>query len=167
MSIEVGFGLEAALGSATAALEKNTATNRRVIDTLKAATPVDLRFNTAGTSASSGDLTLVYYGPDTGFFWHVRRIIVGGANWSSVVAGTAEVFVTALSSTSYSRDLADQVDQASQLPNKAFYGQHELFVQANENLLIVIHSPTATTLYKSSIQVQQFRTIPENIDYMA
>ena len=168
MSVQAEAGLDLLLGRVASALDNHTKATRRQIEQMKATTPLDVRLQQSGTSGASGDLALVFPGPDTGFYWHVRRLIVGGSAWSSAVGGTAEVYVTALYGTYTSiRDLADMADQAASLPNKAFYGQHELVVQPGENLVVVIHTPAATTLYKASLQAQQFRTLPEGIDFQA
>ncbi len=162
MSLQVDAGLELSLDAHTRALDRNTHERRRASEIAKAQTPADVRLQQSGTSGSSGDLALIFAGPDTGYYWMVRRLVVGGAAWSTAVTGTAEVYLTAINSPIYPsiRDLADLADQSASLPNKAFYGDHQFVVQANENVVVVIHTPAATTLYKASLQFQQFRTLP-------
>ena len=170
MSLQIEAGLDVILGRLSDALDRNTKSQRDTLRALKATAPADFRVQQSGTSAGSGDLCLVIPGPDTGFFWYVRRLVIGGAAYSSTVAGTGEVYVTAINNASYVniRDTADLVDQASSLPNQAFYGQHEFMVQPGENVVVVIHSPTATTLYKVALQAQQFRTLPyDGVDFTA
>ena len=163
MSIEVGLDVGVQLEGLRQEIRHD---RRRSDERAKAMEPVDVRFQQSATSAATGDLGLGFSGPDAGYYWFVRRIVVGGASWSSTVSGTAEVYVTGINQVSGMsggyvtiRDLADQADQAATLPNRAFYGIHELPVQSGENLVIVIRVPSATTLYKASIQVQQFRTL--------
>lgn len=170
MSLQIEAGLDVILGRLSDALDRNTKSQRDTVRALKATGPSDVRIQQSGTSAGSGDLCLVIPGPDTGYYWHVRRLVIGGAAYSSTVAGTGEVYVTAINNAAYVniRDTADLADQLATLPNKNFYGQHEFVVQAGENVVIVIHTPTASTLYKAALQAQQFRSLPyDGVDFTA
>ena len=174
VSLDVNVDLQAALGRNADALDRNTKMRRRAMEQEKARVPLDVRIPASAVSPSSGDVALAFGGPDPGFYWMVRRVLVGGQQWSSAVNGSAELYVTSITTNSGSsagivsiRNLTDMVDQAATLPSKAYYGLHELPVQQNENLVVVIHSPSASTTYSASAQIQVFRTVPENIDFVA
>lgn len=109
-------------------------------------------------------------GPDAGFEWVVRGLVVGGLTWSTTAAGTAEVYVTALGAqwgTSGSgagtvasvRSLSDLVDQAASLPSKGFYGREQLVIKENESLVVVILTGTAGQQYSAAMRVQVVRTV--------
>lgn len=170
IALTADAGLDVLLGKVADSLDRHSKVSRDQLRALQASAPSDVRLPFSGTSGSSGDLALVVPGPDTGYYWHVRRLIISGPAWSTTVAGTGEVYVTAVNNASYVnvRDAADLVDQASSVPNKAFYGMHEFVVRPGENVIVVIHSPTASTGYKGSLQIQQFRTLPyDGVDFTA
>jgi hypothetical protein len=113
-------------------------------------------------------------GPDPGYYWMVRRLVIGGVTWKTTAAGTAEVYVTGLSGGQGGAvtgpmisglALTELVDQAASLPNKAFYSDQQLMLQAQENLMVVVDSGTAGQLYIAAAQVQVFRTIAAGIEY--
>jgi hypothetical protein len=85
--------------------------------------------------------------------WEIRRLIVGGATFSSVVGGTAEFYVVAAPALieGVGRNLADMVDQASgntpALPAVAFYSPGQIVLRYPQELKVVIVSPTASTQY--------------------
>lgn len=85
-------------------------------------------------------------GPAVGRKWELRHLSVGGANWSSVVAGTAELYIAA-SDPLAGRNLADLVDQAVTLPDLAFYQADQVMVRNPDHLYVVIVSPTSSAQY--------------------
>ena len=107
----------------------------------------------SGTSAASGDLILGLGGPSIGRRWEIRRLVVGGAKFSSTVGGTAAFYQSAVPGLTIDagRNLADMVDQASgatpALPAVAFYSAGQIVLHYPEELKCIIVSPTATTQY--------------------
>lgn len=118
--------------------------------------PVQLQLRTSVVSPGSGNAAFGLGGPKVGRLWEIRRLLIGGALWSSTVAGTAEIYVTSApaSQALNSRNLADMVDQASgttpPLPSKAFYSSGQLILRFPQELHIVLVSPTASTQYVAS-----------------
>lgn len=113
-------------------------------------------------------------GPDPGYYWMLRRLLVGGVTWKTTAAGTAEIYVTALSAGQGQAAvgpiiaglaLSDMVDQAASLPNKAFYSDQQVMVQEQENLVVVLDTATAGQLYVATCQVQVFRTIAGGVEF--
>ncbi len=109
-------------------------------------------------------------GPRAGFYWMVRRLVIGGVTWKTSAAGTAEVYVTGLPSGAIAGlQLGDLVDEASAstpaLPSVAFYSDQQIVIQAGEHLEVVIDTGTAGQLYVASCQIQAFRTIAAEIEF--
>lgn len=130
--------------------------------------PQDVRMfqsTTIGAAAPRTGISLG--GPQAGFYWLVRRLIVGGVTFKTSAAGTAEVYITGLGGEAgaivgpmiSALGLTDLVDQATSLPNIAFYTNRQLIVQANENLMVVIDSGTASQVYTATCQVENHRTV--------
>jgi hypothetical protein len=171
-----GIDLSASLHLAIGNLAEETKKMREAVNRARALVPADVRLNVSATSPSSGDFWMSFGGPAAGFYWVVRRLIVGGASWSSTVSGSAELYVTAGSvgamgtsgTGGYAsiRDLNDLVDQAANLPTKGYYGFHELVVGPHESLAVVIDSPSASTLYKATIGIQLYRVQAEEAVYL-
>lgn len=109
--------------------------------------PTQLQIIGNGTSDAAGDnFTIDLGGPAFGRRWELRQLVVGGATWSTVVAGTAELY-TGSSVGAASRSLASLSDRAAALPSNAFYGGGQVTLRHPERLFVVIVSPTAATQY--------------------
>lgn len=170
MTLSVEGDLSIQLGRVADRLDKDATERIKTREIARARVPSVVRIQNSGIIPTpTAAFGINMGGPDSGFEWVVRRIVVGGLTWSTTAAGTAEVYVTGLgaqwgtsaggSGTAAGvRSLADLVDQASTLPNKAFYGRDELVVKENESLVIVILSGTAAQQYVASIGVQVVRT---------
>ena len=125
-------------------------------------------FSSATIPAAAPRTGISLDGPSAGFYWMLRRLIVGGVTWKTTAAGTAEVYVTGLGGAVGQAvtgamvsglALSDMVDQAYTLPLRAYYSDQQVMVQENENLVIVIDSGTAAQQYVVTAQFQVFRTI--------
>lgn len=138
-------------------------------ETARARVPMMVRLVANATLGAGGPRTGINIGgPDPGYYWMVRRLLIGGVTWKTTAAGTAEVYVTGLTGSQgqpvtgpavSGLALSDMVDQAASLPNKAFYSDQQFMLQAQENLMVVIDSGTAAQQYVVTAQVQVFRTI--------
>lgn len=113
-------------------------------------------------------------GPDPGFYWMLRRLIIGGLTWKTVAAGTAEIYVTALGGQQGAVStgpvvaglaLSDMVDQSAALPSKAFYSDQQVMIQEQENLVVLIDTGTAGQQYVCTGQFQVFRTVAAGLVY--
>lgn len=148
---------------------------RRKRETARARTPVVARLiSNVAIGAGAPRTAVSLGGPDPGYYWMVRRLIIGGVTWKTVAAGTAEIYISGLSAAQGAGitgpmvsglALSDLVDQAPSLPNKAFYSDQQMMLQAQENLLIVIDGGTATQTYVAAAQVQVFRTLAAETEY--
>lgn len=171
MTVDIGADLHATLGSLAAA-QADTATALEALrrrEIARARMPQVVRIQgSAIVPTPTAPVGINLGGPDPGFMWVVRRIIVGGLAWSTTAAGTAEVYVTGLAgaqgvassgqgSVAGVRALADLVDQSATLPNKAFYGDSQLVVLANESLVVVVATGTAGQQYVASAGIQVIR----------
>ena len=100
-------------------------------------------------------------GPTQGYFWYIRSIVIGGENPLTTAAGKAFVYVIAGHSaeeigTLAGLGLSDWRDQATSLPNVAFYGRGELPLRFNERLSIVLSGATGDQQYVAAAQFEQF-----------
>lgn len=171
MTIDAHGSLEISLGRLSDRLDKDAEERRRDRETARARAASIVRLQNSVTIPTPTTPSGINFGgPDAGFEWVVRRIIVGGLKWATTAAGTAEVYVTALGAqwgTTGSgagtaaglQSLADLVDQSASLPNKAFYGREELVVKENESLVVVINGGTAAQQYVATCGLQVVRTV--------
>lgn len=173
--IEIMAGVRAEL----ATLNKHNAAQaeHRRRETQRARMPSDVRMISSAAIPTPTQRTGINLGgPDPGFYWLLRRLIIGGTAWKTVAAGTGEVYVTALGGQQGSAivgpmiaglALSDIVDQASALPFKNFYSNKQVIVQEQENLLVVIDTGTAAQQYVVTAQFEVWRTISTGIEASA
>jgi hypothetical protein len=163
--IEIMAGVKAELSEMNRHNAAEAEHRRR--ETARARVPIDARLITVGTGSDAADLLLSVGGPDPGFYWLLRRLVIGGLLWDTTAAGDAEVYITGLSFPMGSAGLlpagtlglSDLVDHAATLPNIAYYSTHHMIVQANENLVALIGGATNAQQYVMAAQFQVFRTI--------
>lgn len=168
MTIDAHGSLDIQIGRVAQQLEKDAVDRRCDRETQRARVPSIVRLQNSGVIPSpTVPFGIAFGGPDAGFEWVIRRIVVGGLTWTTTAAGTAEVYVTGLGTQSGTtsaggiaavRSLSDLVDQAASLPNKAFYGREELVIKENESLVVVINGGTAAQEYVASVGMQVVRT---------
>lgn len=167
--IDIDVDLTASLGRLADKLDRDYDDRRREREIQRARVPTFVRLQNSGIIPTpTVPFGLAFGGPDAGFEWVVRRIVVGGLKWSTTAAGSAEVYVTGLGTTTGSASsggiaaltpLSDLVDQSASLPNKAFYGRDELVVKENESLVVVINTGTAAQQYVASVFAMVRRTV--------
>lgn len=106
-----------------------------------------------------------FNGPRAGFYMILRRLIVGGATWKTTAAGTSEVYVTGLPSGAIGGlSLADMVDQSAFMPNKAYYSNIQVVVQAGQHVEVVIDSGTGSQQYQAGALFEVWRQLSgENV----
>jgi len=149
-SLDAIVGLKASLDGLTTELRK-----RRQMEAAYQGGAVEVMLRNAAVSASTGNLIMGLGGPPYGRLWEVKRLTVGGALWTSSVAGQAIVVISPASGQT-APPLNDVADQASTLPNVAYYSTRQLVVRHPNHLFIVILSPTATTQYSVGGQASDF-----------
>ena len=156
MSLDVGAGAELDLGGFS--LEtlvgiraglNDVVTELRNLHKLEeayqfGAKDIPLR-NSASSDSNSDSLIIGLGGPTYGRQWQVRRLTIGGALWTSTVAGSALVVVGP--SQTATPPLPDVNDEVASLPSNGFYSTGQLIVRHPDHLRIVILTPTASTLY--------------------
>jgi hypothetical protein len=172
MSLDFSVDLSASIGQLASEVRGLRADQERMRrrEIKRARVPQTVRLQGSGICPTpTAPFGINFGGPDTGFFWIVRRIIVGGLTWTTSAAGTGEVYVTGLAglpgvassgagTAAGIRALADLIDQAGTLPNKAFYGNSQVPVLANESLVVVVNGGTAGQQYVASTSIQLIRT---------
>lgn len=169
--IDLEAGLSLNIGRLAESADKldRVARAMRAREIERAREPFTVRLLTSGVCPTpTVPFGLQFGGPDPGFYWNVRRIVVGGLTWTTTANGTAEVYITGLAaapgaaasgagSVAAVRSLSDLVDQAATLPSKGFYGNGEMVVEANESLVIVVNTGTAGQQYTAAASVQVVR----------
>lgn len=141
----IEFEVVAQLKSSVETLAKQVANLRAEERAYHEQGPVDAPLQASGTAPSSGSLWLNLGGPATLRAWILRRLIIGGSTWGTTVAGTANLYVSPSQPTGSS--LAVQVDEASALPNKAFYTSRLIVLHAPNQLWVEIANPTSASVY--------------------
>lgn len=124
----------------------------------KAQQPIN-GYRVVQSGIAAGGLVIVRFGgPDQGHVWNVQSITVGGLSPTTVAAGRADVYITAMDlrsqGTLANLGLADWRDQATALPLVAFYGENQMFCRLNEELYVVISNATNGQQYVAVAQVQ-------------
>ena len=154
------FDLSAKIEAYAGAVKDMTTEMKRPKKRRPPAQPVFGRIAANEAAPSSGILVLPLYGPQQGYFWFIRSIVVGGLTPTTSTAGRADVFVSASDFRSQTTlaaiGLGDWRDQVAALPAVAFYGRGELPLRMNEELFIVISSGTNAQQYVAAIQFEQF-----------
>ena len=100
---------------------------------------------TASSDSGSDSFIIGLGGPTYGRQWQVRRLTIGGALWTSTVAGSALVVVGP--SLTVTPPLPDINDTVGSLPSNGFYSTGQLIIRHPDHLRIVILTPTASTQY--------------------
>jgi hypothetical protein len=167
--LEAMASLSVELGRMNDRADDAARAEKRRRDLLRTRTPIDVRLFSSGICPTpTANFGISLDGPDPGFYWHVRRIVVGGVTWATTAAGSAEIYITALTGlrgiaatggVASIRSLTDLVDQTATLPYKQYYATHQLYVQPGENLIGVIVTGTAAQQYIMAAQVEVHRTI--------
>lgn len=159
---DVAARFELALGRNAEALDKNT---KAASLAYRTATPAPIRLIFSATVPASGLTFLASQqdsGPDMGFIWHVRSIIISGIDPSAATAGSAFVYVSAADprttslATIGSLNVGDLRDFTTSLPYKQFYGRGELPLRLNEELFIAVAGATAGTQIMAAVQAENF-----------
>lgn len=126
---------------------------------LIATIPGDYQNAVAGAFPASGTLALDLGSPAQGTFWNVRRLIIGGADITTTPAGTGWVFVQGSppNQNGANPSIAQAADITSgALPQKAFYGTHELAVAPGEHLWVIVVGGTNGTQYVASVKAETY-----------
>lgn len=97
-------------------------------------------------------------GPNQGFVWNVRTLVIGGSDPTVAVAGRADVFVRAddlrVINGIAGIGLSGWRDTHAALPMTTSYGEGEMFCHANDELWVVITGGTANQQLAAIATVQ-------------
>lgn len=166
-SIEIMAGLKAELSKSNDLHERDQKWRAREL--ARSRVPSSVRqFVSATIPTPTVRVGMSFGGPDPGFYWLLRRLVIGGVNWKTAAAGTAEIYVSALGAGQGQAavgpivnglGLTDMVDQAAALPDKAYYSNQQIIIQENENLIVLIDGGTAGQQYVAAAQCEIWRTI--------
>jgi hypothetical protein len=116
---------------------------------------IEVPLRNAAVSAASGSLIMGLGGPRYGRLWEVKRLTIGGAQWTSVVAGQALIVVSPTAGQ-LTPALGDIADQAGSLPLVSYYSTRQLTVRHPNHLYVVILTPTASTQYSVGGQATDY-----------
>lgn len=156
----LNLGIFADLAVSIGHLSKQVQRQQDRLDKLAELIPGDYQNAAAGIYPASGVLSLNLGSPDQGQYWSVRRVVVGGSDITTSPGGVAYMVVMGSppNQNGSNVNLAQVADiSANGLPQKAFYGSHELVVGAGESLYCVITGGTSTTQYVASCKCEVFR----------
>jgi hypothetical protein len=123
------------------------------------------QFTNTTINASGARQGFGFTGPRAGYYMILRRLIIGGLTWKTAAAGTSEVYVTGLPSGAIAGlSLADMVDQSPFLPNKAYYSNQQVYVNAGQHVEMVIDSGTPGQQYVAGALFEVWRMLSgENV----
>ena len=155
----VGLGIFADLALHIGNLGKQVQRMQDRYDQIAASIPADYQNAAAAAYPASGTLALDLGVPAQGTFWEVRRLIIGGSDITTSPAGTGWVFVQGSqpNAAGTNPSIAQAADQTTgTLPQKAFYGTHELVVNPGEHLWVIITGGTSGVQYVASFKAEVF-----------
>lgn len=148
--IKAWFDVGVSVGESTDQLTRSV---DRLWRRLQRDTPVYYSTVASGVFATGTPLVLRLGSPDQGTYWEVSSCAVGGTDYNVTAAGTAGLYVAANANATGIGTLADI---AATLPNVAFYGTHQLIVNDQELLLVVINAGTNGQTYAANASVNVY-----------
>lgn len=137
-------------------VKKQTEENAKVWNRLQYNTPILYRMASSGVANAAGTVQLLIGSPDTGTYWDVENIAVGGTDYNVAAAGSAGVYVSGMYTGSFSPGMNGLEDYTSTLPNVAFYGFRDIVVQDGENLYLIINGGTTGKTYVTSVDISVY-----------
>ena len=145
-----GFEVKAAFDFAVeigGKLDESIAAQKRLLRQLSEATPIMYRPTASAVCPTpSASFVLDLGTPSQGTFWEVRKVVVGGMDFTTAAAGTAGLYLSA-SPSIFGSGLNNAEDYASSLPSVGYYGTGALYVRPSEYLFLVVFNATAGQTY--------------------
>jgi len=136
--------------------DESMATINARMDALQKNTPRSIRLPFASTYPASGSLFLDLGTPESGRFWELALVGIGGTEITDTRAGSAGLYIVSSITNSTTGGMINLGDRAATLPNVAFYSRGQFPVQANEHLVLVIFGGTAGQIYAGNVLVNSF-----------
>lgn len=128
--------------------------------------PLTLTVNrsTVTPAANTNPCIIGLGGPPQGAVWDVMNLAISGLTTTTVVAGTADVFVRAgdLNEGSSGNATAGQIgvtgwrDQAATLPLVSYYSRRQIHLAAGQKLWIMLSAYSTSTEYVAQGEIEQF-----------
>ena len=128
---------------------------RRLWSRLQFGTPIKYRRAVSATVPASGQVVIDLGTPDSGTWWDVEAVVIGGEDYTTTAAGTAGLSVSA-QVQGLSPGTSELVDIAQVLPNRAFYGHRDIVLQEREHLIAVINGATSGQVYVAATTVTSY-----------
>ena len=152
------------LGTKLDALAATQQRQLRLWEQMQRGTPVDYAVVASGTYPTSGILVLNFGSPDQGTQWEVTGCCVGGTDVNVGVAGSAGLYVSAMvpvtgsaaSASPGGAGMGNLVDRTATLPNATTYGTHQLVVNDDEDLFLIIYGGTSGTTYVANMSATTY-----------
>ena len=107
---------------------------------------------TSAVADASGTALITFDPVPRGEHWELRRLVVGGATWATAAAGTSIVFATS-GQPSSTPPLGAVLDQATSLPDIAFYLAGQALLTGGERLVVAVTGGTADQQYLAAVQL--------------
>lgn len=118
---------------------------------------VDMPVSYVGTCPTpSATFAMDLGGPNEGRWWQVRSIVIGGSDITQTPTGVGWVVVMNSAPSANPPLFATRDWTKAALPQVAFYGSHELIVEPQEELWVVITGGTAGVQYTANAMVEAF-----------
>ena len=141
-------------------IDAQTKSWRQLMARLQHGTPIDYGIGVAGVYPASGNLLLNFGTPDQGTRWEVTGCVVGGVDVFTTAAGKAGLYVSGMLPTTTGglapAGMTALADQATALPNVAFYGTRQLVVNDQEYLFLIINGGTPGQTYAANFSATVF-----------
>ena len=116
----------------------------------------ELPIRAVGRSDTGGDtLVIDCGGPPPMRMWEVKRLTMGGVEFTTSVNGSALV-VVASSTPGSAPPTTDVADEVASLPNVGYYSTRQLTLRNPNRLYVVILSPSDSTQYVVGGQTSDF-----------
>ncbi len=145
--INVGVGMNNSLDAHTEEL-------RRTRELLQRATPTDYMAVGTATVPASGIAIINLGSPDSGYYWEVKHISIGGTDVPVVAAGKAAVYVSGVAALT--GGMLSNREIVPAMPFSAYYGTHQFLVVDQENLLVYLYGATVGQQYAAVAHVEVF-----------
>lgn len=144
-------------------LDRHSDMLRRYLDRLERNTPVDYGAVASGPFPATGFLVLNFGTPDQGTRWEVTNVVLTGLDETTPATGTAGLYVSGLVPNAGQAAAginpaggSAMADNATSLPNPAFYGTRQLIVNDQEYLFAIIFGGTVGQTYIGNMSATVF-----------
>jgi hypothetical protein len=171
--VEVVAQLAASFDGLRDEMQSAARAEKRRRDQLRAQTPMDIRkTGSFTTDATPHGGAINHGGPQAGYYWLLRRLVLGPVASVTQAAAQVEVYVTGNPSIADDtgasnplivtlRPTTEMMALSILLPNVATFSGHQVPVQPGEKLVVVYTATglSATTTYVSAAEFEVHRAV--------